>query len=102
MTESTVSPYWFVFQEYPGTHIRFMLQLLRRMNQKRGVTLTSTKSKACDTDTIQATSDNSEALRNKILVHIGPCKPCPDFDSLIIFTNDDVVEPGHRDVYTRG
>jgi hypothetical protein len=73
------------------------------MNQPRkGIVLASTKSKASDTNTIQATSDNIEALRDKISVYIGPCKPCPNFDSLIIFADDDFIEPGHRDVYTWG
>jgi hypothetical protein len=73
------------------------------MNQpRRGTVLASTKSKASNTNTIQATPDDVEALRDKICVYIGPCKPCPDFDGLIIFADNDFIEPGHRDVYTRG
>ncbi len=63
------------------------------------ITLASTKGEAGHANTIQATSDNIEALRDKIRVYIGPCKPCPDFDSLTIFADDDVIEPGHQDVY---
>jgi hypothetical protein len=66
------------------------------MYQPRGgIVLASTNSKASNTNTIQATSDNIEALRDKICVYIGPCKFCPDF-GLIIFANDDFIEPGHR------
>jgi len=66
---------------------------------KRRVTLTSTKSKASNANAIQATSDNGETLGDKMCVYVGPCKPCPNFDSLIIFANYDVIEPGHRNVY---
>jgi hypothetical protein len=64
--------------------------------------LTSTKSKASDTNTIRASSDNIEALGDEISVHIGPQKARPNLDSLITFADDDVIEPGHRDVYTCG
>ena len=66
------------------------------------MTLASPKSKACDANTIHATSDNIEAPRNKVCVHIGPGKACPNFDSPRIFADGDVVESGHRDVYTWG
>jgi hypothetical protein len=64
--------------------------------------LTSTKSKASDANTIRASSDNIEALGDEIFVHIGPRKARPNLDSLITFADDDVIEPGHRDVYTCG
>jgi hypothetical protein len=62
--------------------------------------LTSPKSKAGDANTIDATSDNIKALGDKIRIHIGPCEACSNLDSLRIFADCDVFEPGHRDVYT--
>jgi hypothetical protein len=47
---------------------------------ERGMALASTKGKASDADTIQATSDNIEPLGDKICVHISPGKACPDLD----------------------
>ena len=64
--------------------------------------LTSTKSKTSDANTIRPTSDNIEALWDEISVHIGPRKARPNLDGLITFTDDDVIEPGHRDVYACG
>jgi hypothetical protein len=64
--------------------------------------LASTKSKASDANAIRATSDNIEALGDEISVHIGPRKARPNFDGLTTFADDDVIEPGHRDVYTCG
>jgi len=64
--------------------------------------LASAKSKASDANAIRATSDNIEALGDKISVHIGPRKARSNLDSLITFADDDVIEPGHRDVYTCG
>jgi hypothetical protein len=67
-----------------------------------GMRLASTKSKASYANTIQATSDNIDALRDKICVYIGPGKAGPNLDSLRIVADYDVIESGHRDVYTRG
>jgi hypothetical protein len=64
--------------------------------------LTSTKGKASDANTIQATSDNIEAVGDEISVHIGPRKARPNLDSLATFADGDVIEPGHRDVHTCG
>ena len=64
--------------------------------------LTSAKSKASDANTIHTTSDNIEALGDEISVHIGPRKARPNFDSLVTFADDEVIEPGHRDVYACG
>jgi hypothetical protein len=69
---------------------------------EREMALASTKSKASDADTIKTTSYNIEALGNKICVHISPGKSRPNLNSERIFANDDVIEPGHRDVYTWG
>jgi hypothetical protein len=66
------------------------------------MTLASTMSKASDADTIQAASDDIDALRDKICVYIGPGKAGPNFNSLRIVADDDVIESGHRDVYTPG
>jgi hypothetical protein len=57
--------------------------------------LTSSKSKASDANTIQATSENIEALGGEISVHVGPCKARPNLDSMTTFTDDDIIEPGH-------
>jgi hypothetical protein len=70
--------------------------------REREMALASTKSKASDADTIQATSDNIETLGNKVCVHISPGKARPNLYSLRIFANDNVVEPRHRDMYTWG
>ena len=94
-----VSPYSFDFQEYPVTRIYASVS---SMEPERGITLASTKSKASDANTIQATSNNIEALGDKIRVHIGPGEACPNLDSLRMVADDDVIEPGHRDVYTWG
>jgi hypothetical protein len=67
-----------------------------------GVLLASNESEVSDANTVYATSSNTEALRDKICVHISPGKTCPDLDSPRIFANDDVIEPGHRDLYTWG
>jgi hypothetical protein len=64
--------------------------------------LTSTKSKASDANTIRAAFDNIEALGDEISVHIDPRKARPNLNSLITFADDDVIEPGHRDVYAYG
>jgi hypothetical protein len=64
--------------------------------------LASTKSKASDANTIHPSSDNIEALRDKICVHIGPGKARPDLDGPRIFADDGVIEAGHRDMYTWG
>jgi hypothetical protein len=64
--------------------------------------LTSTKSNTSDANTIRATSDNIEALGDEISVHISPRKARPNLDSLTTFADGDVIEPGHRDVYTCG
>jgi hypothetical protein len=64
----------------------------------REIALASTESEASDADTIQATSDNIEALGDEIFVHIGPRKARPNLDSTTVFTDDNVIEPGHRDV----
>ena len=72
------------------------------MIQKWKMGLASTKSKASDANTIQATPSNINALRNKICVYISPGKAGPDLDSLRIVADDDVIKSGHRDVYTRG
>jgi hypothetical protein len=64
--------------------------------------LASTKGEASDANAIYATSDNIETLRDKIRIHIGPGKACSDLDSPRIFTDGDVIEPGHRDVNTLG
>ena len=66
------------------------------------MTLASTKSKASNANTIQATSDNIDALGDKICVYIGPGKTCPDFDSLGTVAHDDIIEPSHRNMYTWG
>ena len=87
---------------FPGiSYTRIYASIPRVDKPKRVITLASTKSKASDTNTIQATSDNIKALGNKICVYVGPCKPCPDFDGFI-FAEDDVIEPGHRDVDPSG
>ena len=44
---------------------------------ERRMTLTFTKSKASNANTIYATSDNTEALGNKISVHTRPRRPAP-------------------------
>ena len=64
------------------------------------MTRAPTKSEAGDANTIYATSDNIEALGDKISVHIRPRKACPNLNSPRIFADDDVIEPSHRDVYT--
>jgi hypothetical protein len=66
------------------------------------MTLASTKGEASDANTIYATSDNIEAPRDKIRIHIGPGKACSNLNSPRIFADGDVIEPGHRDVYTLG
>ena len=97
MTESSVSPYWFVLKEYPATHISASVD-----DPEGRMSLASTQGKASDANTIHATADNIEALRDKIFVHIGPGKACPDLDGPGIFADDDVIEAGHRDMYTFG
>jgi hypothetical protein len=67
-----------------------------------GMALASTKSKASDANTIQATSDDIDALWDKICVYIVPGKARPNLNGLGIVAYDDVIESGHRDVYTRG
>jgi hypothetical protein len=67
-----------------------------------GMTLASTKSKAGDANTILATSDDIDALRDKICVYIGPGKAGSNLNGLGIVADDDVIESGHRDVYTPG
>jgi len=48
------------------------------MNEpKRGATLTSTKGKASHTNTIQATSDNIEAFRDKISIYMVHVSSAP-------------------------
>jgi len=64
----------------------------------RGIALASTESKASDANTIQATSDNIEALGDEIFVQIGPREARPNLDSPTVFTDDNVIELGHRDV----
>jgi hypothetical protein len=66
------------------------------------MSLASTQGKASDANTIHATADNIEALRNKVFVNIGPGKACPDLDSPGISADGDVIEAGHRDMYTLG
>jgi hypothetical protein len=68
----------------------------------RGTALASTESEASDANTIQATSDNIEAFGDKIFVHIGPRKARPNLDGPRVFTDDNVIEPGHRDVNPSG
>jgi hypothetical protein len=70
------------------------------MNQRWELALASTKNKAGDANSIHASSGDTEALRDKICVHIGPGKACPDLDGPGIFVDGDIVEPGHRDMYT--
>ena len=100
MTVSTVSPYSFVFQEYPATSIYASVSTIGE--PEMGMSLASAESKASDANTVYATSSNTEALRDKICVHIGPGKAGPNLDSPRIFANSDVIEPGHRDLYAWG
>ena len=97
MTESIVSPYWLDFQEYPATRIYALVD-----DPEGRMSLASTQGKACDANTIHASSDNIEALRDKIFVHIGPGKACSNLDGPSIFADDDVIEAGHRDMYALG
>ena len=68
----------------------------------KGERHTSPKSKTGDANTIDATSDNIKAFRDKICIHISPGKACSNLNSLRIFAYCDVFEPGHRDVYALG
>jgi hypothetical protein len=63
------------------------------------VALTSTKGQASDTNPIQATSDNIEALGDKVPIDICPGQPCPNVDSHRVFMNDNIPESGHGYVY---
>jgi hypothetical protein len=83
-------------------HTHMLLSSYGGRPRGRGTALTPTKGKASDANTIQATSDNIEAVGNEISVHIGPRKARPNLDSLTTFADGDVIEPGHRDVYTCG
>ena len=49
------------------------------------VVLTSTKGQASDTNPIQATSVNIEALGEKVPIDICPGQPCPNVDSHRVF-----------------
>jgi hypothetical protein len=98
--ESTVSPYSFVFQEYPATCIHASVPAIN--GPESGTALASTEREASDANTVQATSDNIETLGDKISIHVGPGEARSNLDSPMIFADDDVIEPGHRDVYTWG
>jgi len=63
------------------------------------VALTSTKGQASDTNAIQATSDNIEALGNKVIIDICPGQPCPNVDGHRVFMKENISESGHRYVY---
>jgi hypothetical protein len=67
-----------------------------------GIELTSTKGQASNTNTIQATSDNIETLGDKVLINLGPGKPCPNVDCLRVFMNDNFPESGHGYVHAFG
>jgi len=71
------------------------------MNEpESGTALASTEREASDANTVQATSNNIETLGDKIFIHVGPGKARSNLDNPMIFADDDISEPGHRDVYT--
>jgi len=73
------------------------------MNEPEGgMGRTPSEGKASDASPVNASSDNIETLWDEIGVHIGPRKARSNLNSPIIFADDDVIESGHRDLYTSG
>jgi hypothetical protein len=64
--------------------------------------VTSTKCETGEADRTTATSNNVDALGDRVLVDLRPGKSRANLHCPRVFVDDNVLKFGQRDVYTRG